>query len=40
MRKAKITMGISLPNNVHAIFDKQGRFSRLLKVDSKVNLLE
>ena len=40
MKKAKITTGISLPNNLHAVFDRDGNFSRLLKVNSKVNFLE
>ena len=40
MKKAKITTGISLPDNLHAVFDRDGNFSRLLKVNSKVNFLE
>ena len=40
MKNAKITMGISLPNNLHAMVDGNGNFSRLLKVNSKINFLE
>ena len=35
MKKAKITTGISLPDNLHAVFDRDGNFSRLLKVNCK-----
>ncbi len=36
----KITMGISMPNNLHALVSEDGSFSRVLKVNSKENFLE